>query len=507
MYLKNSLYNIFFGFISQIITIGLGIIIPRMFLMNFGSELNGLIASLQQIFTYLTLLEVGVGAASLQALYSPIAKQNYKEINGILSATHKYYKKTGCIYFIAVLSIAIIYPIFTTSEINKIKITVLVLVMGMSGVLSYFFQAKFKLFLQASGKEYITINLVTICNILSSFMKIIMLNFKFDIITIQLIYFLITVVQVIFIQIYIKKNYSWINYNVKPNYDSISQKGSVLVHQISTLIFSNTDVLLLTFFCDLKVVSVYVMYNMLFGMAQTLFSTINGSIVFALGQTYHKDKERFIKIYNIYEVYITTIAFGVYGVAYMFILPFLRLYTSGINDINYIDNILAILFLISNLLSTLRLPSSNVISIAGHFKETKIRSVIESAINLTCSIIFVKIFGIYGVLVGTIVALLYRTNDMIIYCNKKILKRSLKRPYKIIYVNIILLVISITIFQNLNLNLNSYGKIILNASIIGVLIGIIFFIVISLFDIKSFKSCYNYVKSYINNKKIKLEIE
>lgn len=62
-----------------------------------------------------------------------------------------------------------------------------------------------------------------------------------------------------------------------------------------------------------------------------------------------------MKIYDIYELYITTIAFIIYGVAYRVVLPFLKLYTEGIRDINYIYNLLSLLFLLSNLLLTLRL--------------------------------------------------------------------------------------------------------------------------------------------------------
>lgn len=51
-------------------------------------------------------------------------------------------------------------------------------------------------------------------------------------------------------EIYIHKNYGWIDLSVEPNEAAISQKNSVLIHQISTLVFSNTDVLVLSVFQD-----------------------------------------------------------------------------------------------------------------------------------------------------------------------------------------------------------------------------------------------------------------
>lgn len=95
MRIKKGLYNIFFGFIGQIITITLGIIIPRLFILNLGSAANGLLSSVGQVLSYLTLLEAGLGGASIQALYKPLANKDIEGINRILSATSDYYKKQG----------------------------------------------------------------------------------------------------------------------------------------------------------------------------------------------------------------------------------------------------------------------------------------------------------------------------------------------------------------------------------------------------------------------------
>ena len=84
---------------------------PRLILVNYGSEINGLLSSIGQVFVYFGLLEVGVGGASLQALYGPIARDDKDEINSILAATSKYYNKTGAYYSISVLVFTMVYPL------------------------------------------------------------------------------------------------------------------------------------------------------------------------------------------------------------------------------------------------------------------------------------------------------------------------------------------------------------------------------------------------------------
>src|SRR5699024_905747 len=57
---------------------------------------------------------------------------------------------------------------------------------------------------------------------------------------------------------------------------------------------------------------------------------------------------------------------------------------------------------------------------------TRTQSIIESTINVIFSLFFVLRWGVYGVLLGTISALIYRTSEMIYYTNKHILERSAK---------------------------------------------------------------------------------
>ena len=131
------------------------------------------------------------------------------------------------------------------------------------------------------------------------------------------------------------------------------------------------------------------------------------------------------------------------------LMPFLRLYTQGVNDINYIDYNLALLFVAIALLTAMRLPMLKTIHYAGHFKLTTPQTLIETGLNLSVSLIGVFFFGIYGVLLGTVVALLYRTNDIIIYSNMKLLKRSPLKTYSIYVLNIAMLLLSQLVFNGI----------------------------------------------------------
>ena len=54
---KKIKLNFIFSVIAQAVSLLVGIIVPRLFIINYGSEANGYINSINQIFVYVALLE------------------------------------------------------------------------------------------------------------------------------------------------------------------------------------------------------------------------------------------------------------------------------------------------------------------------------------------------------------------------------------------------------------------------------------------------------------------
>lgn len=494
---KKSFLNIFSGLFSQFITICLGIMIPRLVLVNLGSEANGLLNSVNQVLVYAGLLEAGVGLATTQALYGPLARAAKDEINGIMSATNLFYKKTGFYYFLLVLIIAIIYPIIISSTLSHTVVFLVVILSGLPNAVNYYFQGKYKLLLNADGKSYVVTNITLVIYVLTSICKILLLVFGFDVVELQLMYLFFNIVQMIIYRTYIKKNYKWLNVESVPNFNSISQRNYVLIHQISGLIFSNTDIICLSIFCGLKVVSVYSMYVLLFGMIGTLIQNINSGIMFVLGQTFNTDIKKFIPMHDAFELYNMSLTFSLFCIANICILPFMKLYTEGVTDINYLDPLLPYLFIATYLLENGRTSSMKVINYAGHFEQTKYHALIEAIINITVSVVFVNICGIYGVILGTIAALVFRSNVMIIYASKKLLNRSPWITYKRWLLNTFLFIILTIIFKNMNMNMNSYINIIISAIICSLIIIPTFLTVNSICERNTFNYIFTKIGPYL----------
>ena len=445
-----------YGVISQVITLSLGIIIPKLMIVSYGSEVNGLLSSIRQVFVYVALLEAGIGTASLQALYAPIAANDKKRTCEIMSATNRYYKRTGILYGIAVIALAIIYPIVVKSDIPVFVVVAVIFFQGASGVTG------------------------------------------FDVVMVQFAYFVVNLLQMIYISLYVKKHYAWLDLSVEPDYASLSQSKNVIIHQVSGLIFNNTDIIVLTLFCDLKTVSVYSLYSLIVSCVSNIIDMLCSSVEFVLGQAFNSNRNYFLKLQEVYETYYLGISFFFFTVTLIMLPSFMRVYSQGITDAQYVDKYLPLLFVTLNVLMYARRTSSQIINFAGHFKQTQVRSIIESAINLTVSLVLVFKIGVYGVLIGTILALFYRTNDVIIYANWNILGRKPWKTYRRWIQNLFVMISSVFLINNILPDIENYFSWIVNAAWVSIVCGAVYFGIDSICDIESFRfvkeMCHGFVK-------------
>lgn len=499
---RKVLNNLCSGIASQLLTIILGIIVPYLTLNSYGSEVNGLISSVTQIYAYLALLEAGIGLATLQALYKTLGSKDIPATNAVLSATNHYYHRTGYVYLGVIIIFSFVYPLLVSSDIPFWTVVLVIFLNGIGNVINFFFQGKYVILLQAEGKTYIHTRLNMITNVIKNVAKILLMYFNMDVVFVQAIGLVISLIQMTFITWYIKTRYKWLDLSVKPDRAAISQSRNVLVHQFTGLIFNNTDTILLTAFCGLKVVSVYSMYLMLFSMISTAQNTISGSATFVMGQAFNTDRKKFEKLYDCYELYYVAIVFALYSITNFFILPFMGLYTAGATDIEYVDKYLPPLFVTIHLMSCGRNAPSYVIQFSKKFKETQWRAVLEAVINIVVSLVGVYFLGIYGVLLGTIAALLYRTNDIIIYANKRILKQGVWKTYRRWLVDLAVYVLILGVNELLYplIDLSGYLQIFLWLIPYSIFVFALYFVVVSLIDRKTARAAIEILRSKLGGR-------
>ena len=463
----------------------------KIVLVEYGSETNGLLSSVNQIFSYIALLEAGIGTATITALFKPLSDKDENAVNDVLASSRAYYRKVVVWYFLCVVVMSVVWPLVLDTEIPYFTIFGLIFLQGISGVITFSFTSTILNYLVASGRNYVNNNVHIIISLLTYAAKLVICYAGLNIVFISLSSVVINIIKCVFYLIYMRKICPEFFKKRRADTSLLKQRSSFLVHEISGVIFSSTDTIVLSVFCGLAEASIYAVYSMVLTAVNNVIGQVTNGTYYVLGDSYAKDREKYKHTHDLFNsVYIFAV-FSVFTTVYVMLLPFISLYTSGITDANYMDPKLPILFVLIQLLSACRVVDNQLIKIALHAKQTINRTIIESAINLSVSLILVQFMGIYGVLLGTIAALFYRVNDFIIYTNTKILGRSPFKEYKLYAANFALFALIVFVNGRIDFSVGSYWQLILIAAVVFVVVCAAFMVLNCLINIKDIKTFFS----------------
>ena len=491
---KNLIKNVIWGFGGQLLVIALGIIVPRIMIANYGSDINGLLGTVSQIFTYLALLEAGIGQAAKNALYKPLSEKNYERFSDIASSAQKYYRHITGYYALGVVALSFVAPLIFVTEISRITIFFVVLLEGASGVLSFYFVQTKTLVIGINGKGYINDGVTQIFKCVGYVARIVLASMGYHIILLQTTYFIITICRVLFYHVYFKKNFDWVNLSSSTNDVVLKDRKSYIITEIAWTLFSSTDMIVLSIFVSTQLSSVYSVYNMVFASLNILLSAVYNNLNYMLGMTFHKNLEEYKTIHDIFNSIFMGTMTVLMSVSYILVIPFIKLYTSGVADIEYIYSSLPLLFCMVQIISWSRYSAGNLTGIAGYAKPTAIVSLIEAFVNLTLSLVFVNLWGIIGVLLATVVALPLKAIWCMFIADRKVMKRSCWYTIRVWIANYAVFAVAVLLKENVTIQIDSYSRFVLYGILFTVLFGIIGFTSNFIANINGAKVLFRYIK-------------
>ena len=385
----------------------------------------GLTESITNFLGFIVLLEAGFGPVVKVVLYKALAKKNSNQVERILKTSERFFRRIAIFFLFYVLGLTILYPSISGSNFDYVFTATLVLIMAVSVFAEYFFGITYRLFLQSDQKTYVTNAIQIITMLLNLCLIAVAVKCGAGVIVVKIITSIVYVLRPILQNIYVKRKYKISLDGVKANY-KIEQKWDALIHHVAFMIHSKTDIVILTLMSSLKNVAIYSVYALILNGVKSIVSVIADSFSAAFGDMIAKaEKDTLRKRFNVYETMFMTISAVVYSGTLMLITPFVIVYTLNINDADYIQPIFGVLLTISIYLLTVRQPYNELIKAAGSFKQTRRGASVEAIVNIVLSIIMVWQFGLVGVAIGTLVAMLIRTIEFIYYANRHILDRNI----------------------------------------------------------------------------------
>ena len=482
---KKTYINLFFTILLEVATVISGFIIPRLLISTFGSEINGLTQSIADFIGYVSLLQTGVGSAIKAALYKPLARNDQKTLSIVVKTTERFFYKIAIVSVAYILILSCVFQPILAKEYDYVFTAILVVIIGLSTAAQYFFGITSQMLLEADQKSYVYSIVQTCTIVLNAVAVIIAVRFGASVIVVKAVSAMFFVLRPIILCIYSRCHYK-LDQHVASDNSYINQRWDAFGQGIAFFLHSKTDIFVLTIFTSYSHVSIYGVYALVTRGLSSLLNSFEKVIRSAFGNILANNENTNLKIsFNAYLTLMHILVTALFGTATVTVFPFVKVYTSGVQDANYIQPLFGIIIIAAEALYCLRLPYYSIIYAAGKFKETNKSAYIEAAINIVLSIFLVYEFGLIGVAIGTFIAMLYRTIAFIVFLSKNVLELSIKYQIRRYIITAIAYVLGVFLISRISFNINSYISW-MGFAVIGLLLmSIITFIVNLLLDKKN----------------------
>lgn len=497
---KKALFNLISSFLMQLILVLVNFIIPKLIIENYGSSVNGLINSITQFLSYISLLESGVAAVIQAKYYKTLTDNDIYRQSQIYKESSRFFRKIGYVAILYLIVLIFVYPAIAKTDLPKSTVITLIIIISATTFSQYFFGLVNLCLLQADQKAYVVNSIKIFANILNVVSVALLTYIHASIFLVKGIsVFVLSLIPIIMF-IYTHKHYN-IDKTVPRNKEILKDKWNGLGHHIAGFIHLNTDIVLLTMFSGVLEVSVYSVYSMIIAGLRSVESAFSNSVLAAFGNMIAKNENKKLrKTYLAFDHLHMILVFGMFTVAYFMIMPFIKLYTKDVTDVNYIRPLYAAILLIGECFYCQRCSYSCIVSAAGHFKQTMRNCYVEAVINIIISLLLVNKYGLTGVGIGTLIAMAYRAIDYIFYLSKNIVYLNIGYTFYKIFINITAFIAIYFSLRSINYNnINSIKDWILYAVITTIITGIELLIFNIIFCNKQMKDVYQiFIKPFIN---------
>ena len=456
---KKASKNTVAELLLEVVTAICSFILPRLILTYFGSTYNGITSSIIQFIGCVALLKSGIGSVTRAALYKPLAEKNSKEISEVVNATAGFMKKIAVIFSVIVIVFAGIYPLLVSDEFSWLFSFSLVIILSLSTFFQYFFGLTYQMVLEADQRNYIISFVSIVSTVINTIVAAVLIKIGCSIHIVKLGSAIVFTIPPIFYNMYVTKIYK-VDKSVLPNYNVISQRWDAFGHQVANFINTNTDIIVASVCLGVKEVSVYSIYYMIANAIQRAIKAFSTGTTAAFGNMLAKKESINLKHrFEQYEVMMFYISISVVTIGAILITPFVSVYTKGVSDVNYYRPFLGYLICVAIYFMCIKLPYEQMVYAAGEFKKTRNGAFVEAIINIVISVALVNIIGLNGIIIGTIIAIMYRTIRYHVFVSKNIVQRKVyKIGVKFLYSVLVFagsfLVCSIFPLQNID----NFGK-------------------------------------------------
>lgn len=428
-----AIRNTILALLSQVLITLILFVNRKAFAVILGKAYLGVNGLFSDILGMLAVAELGIGTAIVFALYEPIAKNDTKRVGALINFYKKAYWIIGTIMAVAGIAIIPFLPYIVSDVVTIEHYRIIYLIVLANSIVTYFFSYKITI-ITVVQKSYIQNICTTIANFVQTIGQLFVLIITKNYIFYLIIQFVCTLAMNIVLSNISNRMYP--EYFKKENMTRLGrdeQKSLVknikalFLHRIGTFLVKGTDNIIITMFLGLVSGGVYSNYNMIFSNISRYFGLCYNAITATVGN-YNVTEEKSKTEQMFYNINFLSFSGSVLVTVVLLCATesFIALWLGT----DYLDSFgVTVMLALTFYLSQVRAAIYVVKNAQGIFYEDRFKPIVESIVNLVVSVIFVKKFGVVGVLIGTFVSGFFVGLIVEIYVVYKYGFKSSPKPY------------------------------------------------------------------------------
>lgn len=406
---KNASRNIIFGTILKIYQIVVPFLMRTAMIYFMGIQYLGLNSLFTSILQVLNLTELGVGSAMVYSMYKPIAIDDTKTICALMKLYRLYYRIIGILIAIIGAFLTPFIPYLVKSDLPAgLNIYILYLLNLSATAFSYWLFAYKNAIFQACQRTDITSKITLITNTFQFAAQLLIIIYLKD----YYFYIIATLATQILTNIVtaIVATQKYPDY--KPN-GKLEEKQikeinrrirDLFTSKLGSVIINSADTVVISAFLGLTVLAVYQNYYFILTAIMGFVTIIFQSCTAGIGNSVIvESKEKNFDDLKKFTFLIIWIA-GFCSCCFLCLYqPFMEIWVGKELMLNFSAVICFVVYYfvyeINQLFATYK-------DAAGIWHEDRFRPLVTAVANLGLNLITVRFWGIYGVLLSTVIAYL-----------------------------------------------------------------------------------------------------
>lgn len=406
---KNSVKNMTVSLIMQAITILLSFACRTVFAKLLETEYLGLSGLFSNIISVLSLSELGIASVIIIHLYKPLADNDEDQICRLMNFYKKAYNAVGLFIIGAglILTPFLDYLVKSDAPIPYLKLYFLLFVL--QSATSYFFAYKQSL-LTAAQREYICTVVRHIFGIVMNALQIVFLLLTKQYVTYLLVSIVTNLGTNITISYFADKRFPFLKRGKRIHLDKTQTKGmfkdvsSMMLHKVGNTVISSTDNILISSMIGVIYTGLYSNYLLIMNSITQVITIALNAVSASIGDfNARKTADERYELFDAMQL-ISTWVFGMSAICFCCLFqPTIKIWLGEKYLLDFsIVLVISINFFINGLC---RVPGTFA-DVNGLYNKTKFKPILMATINLAASIIFLKLWGLVGVFLGTLVSYL-----------------------------------------------------------------------------------------------------